>query len=575
MKKKFILILIVFAISFLGGSFANAYNTNKLIRVGISSNDFSKLLYNETNITSNADFYVVDKQSKKKLLSLKNNEILNIKYNNQKYILSSNNKQNVETTNNLLEIKTQHNDGNLQIVGLKRAGIDVSYDGTIELIANKTQINKFAIVNVVPLENYLKSVVPNEMPVRFGLEALKAQSVAARNYVLKPREKFYKEFDVCDSTASQVYYGVSSRKPLSNQAVDETKGVVALYKDELILALYCSTIGGYSESYKNAFSVNKPKIKFPSHDIPYLKAKPDNINVQKLETEGLATWFYTNKIDSFDVDSPYYRWATTWTGNELEDILKKRILQNINSGFIHPKVEKNFDFGKLKDIKVLERGESGKIISMDIIFDNITFNVKKELIIRKLFLKNNKMLKSANCVFQSIYNKENLGENSLKNAFYQFEKDEFANNLPVYFDEIKAIGGGFGHGVGLSQFGAANMAKRGYNYEQILKHYYSHINLGTVPHNLTYADNEYLASFFTKDKNACIVFENNLSFAKIKAEINNNTIEINLNPAIIRHKEDISKYLLLGENKIKLTLIKDEKNLNKVSIKTFVEFNCD
>ena len=82
MKKKFILILIVFAISFFGGSFANAYSTNKLIRVGISSNDFSKLLYNETSITSNADFYVVDKQSKKKLLSLKNNEILNIKYTN-------------------------------------------------------------------------------------------------------------------------------------------------------------------------------------------------------------------------------------------------------------------------------------------------------------------------------------------------------------------------------------------------------------------------------------------------------------------------------------------------------------
>ena len=71
---------------------------------------------------------------------------------------------------------------------------------------------------------------------------------------------------------------------------------------------------------------------------------------------------------------------------------------------------------------MLERGESGKIISMDIIFDNITFNVKKELIIRKLFLKNNKMLKSANCVFQSIYNKENLGENSLKNAFISLKK---------------------------------------------------------------------------------------------------------------------------------------------------------
>lgn len=574
MKKKFILLLIAIILNLFICNFANAYNTNKLIRVGISSNDFSKLLYNETNITSNTQFYVLDKENNQKVISLKSNENLNIKYDNGKYILSTNEK-NTECLSSLLEVKAQDADGYLQIIGLKRAGIDVLYDGTIELIANKTQKNKFAIVNVVSLENYLKSVVPNEMPVRFGLEALKAQSVAARNYVLKPREKFYKEFDVCDSTASQVYYGMSSRKPLSNQAVDETKGIVALYKDELILALYCSTIGGYSESYKNAFSINKPKIKFPSFDIPYLKAKPDNENIQKLETEGLATWFYTNKIDSYDVDSPYYRWETTWTRNELEDILKKRILQNINSGFIHPKVEKNFDFGKLKDIKVLERGESGKIISMNIVFDNITFNVKKELIIRKLFIKNNKMLKSANCVFQFIYNKENLIENNIKNTFYQFEKDEFGSNLPLYFDEVKAIGGGFGHGVGLSQFGAANMAKNGYNFEQILKHYYSNINLATQPSILNYNDNEYLTSFFTKNKCAFIVFENNLSFAKIKAEVNNHIIEINLNPTIIKHKEDISKYIKKGENNIKLILNADDKNFNKVNIKTFVEFNCD
>lgn len=574
MKKKFILLLIAIILNLFICNFANAYNTNKLIRVGISSNDFSKLLYNETNITSNTQFYVLDKENNQKVISLKSNENLNIKYDNGKYILSTNEK-NTECLSSLLEVKAQDADGYLQIIGLKRAGIDVLYDGTIELIANKTQKNKFAIVNVVTLENYLKSVVPNEMPVRFGLEALKAQSVAARNYVLKPREKFYKEFDVCDSTASQVYYGMSSRKPLSNQAVDETKGIVALYKDELILALYCSTIGGYSESYKNAFSINKPKIKFPSFDIPYLKAKPDNENIQKLETEGLATWFYTNKIDSYDVDSPYYRWETTWTRNELEDILKKRILQNINSGFIHPKVEKNFDFGKLKDIKVLERGESGKIISMNIVFDNITFNVKKELIIRKLFIKNNKMLKSANCVFQFIYNKENLIENNIKNTFYQFEKDEFGSNLPLYFDEVKAIGGGFGHGVGLSQFGAANMAKNGYNFEQILKHYYSNINLATQPAILHYNDNEYLTSFFTKNKCAFIVFENNLSFAKIKAEVNNHIIEINLNPTIIKHKEDISKYIKKGENNIKLILNADDKNFNKVNIKTFVEFNCD
>ena len=147
--------------------------------------------------------------------------------------------------------------------------------------------------------------------------------------------------------------------------------------------------------------------------------------------------------------------------------------------------------------------------------------------------------------------------------------------MPLYFDEVKAIGGGFGHGVGLSQFGAANMAKNGYNFEQILKHYYSNINLATQPSILNYNDNEYLTSFFTKNKCAFIVFENNLSFAKIKAEVNNHIIEINLNPTIIKHKEDISKYIKKGENNIKLILNADDKNFNKVNIKTFVEFNCD
>lgn len=553
---------------------AYSYNTDRLIRVGISSNDFSKLLYNETNITSYSKYYVYNKENNKKILSLNPNEVLNVKFKDGKFILTQESKHSIDVLSKTIELKSEDN-GYFQIVGLKRAGKDVFYDGTIEFVANKTQNNKFAIVNIVPLENYLKSVVPNEMPVRFGLEALKAQSVAARNYVLKPREKFYKEFDVCDSTSSQVYYGISSRKELSNKAVDETRGIVALYKDNLILALYCSTIGGYSESYKNAFSINKPKVKFPSEDIPYLRAKPDNKHVQKLETEGLATWFYTNDIKSFDIESPYYRWETSWSYNEIEDILKKRIIQNINSGFIYPIVDKDFNFGKLKDIKVKERGESGKIISLDIVFDNITFNVKKELIIRKLFIKNNRMLKSANFVLQFVYDKDKLGDKSLKSSYYQFEKEEASSELPLYFDEVKAIGGGFGHGVGLSQFGAAFMAKNGYNFEKILKHYYSNINLGTEPYHLSCYDNEYLAQFYTKDKKAFLVFENNLSFAKIFVDINDNLIEINLNPAIIKHKEDISKFIKKGTNIVKVTLDNENNNKNKVNIKTFVELNSD
>ena len=87
------------------------------------------------------------------------------------------------------------------------------------------------------------------MPVRFGLEALKAQSVAARNYVLSPRVKANNNYDVVDSVASQVYYGANTEKELSNQAVYETTGIVATYNWNLILALYSSTAGGYTESY--------------------------------------------------------------------------------------------------------------------------------------------------------------------------------------------------------------------------------------------------------------------------------------------------------------------------------------
>lgn len=113
---------------------------------------------------------------------------------------------------------------------------------------------------MIEVEEYLKGVVPNEMPVSFGLEALKAQSVAARNYVLSPRTKASSNYDVVDSVASQVYFGANTERPLSNQAVTETEGIVALHNWDMIVAQYSSTAGGYTESYSNAFSDPKPKL---------------------------------------------------------------------------------------------------------------------------------------------------------------------------------------------------------------------------------------------------------------------------------------------------------------------------
>lgn len=204
------------------------------------------------------------------------------------------------------------------------------------------------------------------MPVRFGLEALKAQSVAARNYVLSPRVKANPNYDVVDSVASQVYFGANTEKDLSNQAVKETTGIVALYGWDLILAQYSSTAGGYTECFSNAFSDPVTK-KFPSESKPYLTAKPDYDTTEPLDNEKSAAKFYKSKPASYDVKSPYFRWEREWNGQEIQDAVQANIAAQSATGFIKPSVAKGETIGIIKEIKVRKRGDSGKIIELEII----------------------------------------------------------------------------------------------------------------------------------------------------------------------------------------------------------------
>jgi stage II sporulation protein D len=111
-------------------------------------------------------------------------------------------------------------------------------------------------VNVVNLEDYLQGVVPNELsPDAFPqLEALKAQAVAARTYVLRNRGGYAAHgYDICATPSCQVYRGKSTEKAMATQAVDETRGQVATYQGSLINALYTSTCGGHTETGSNIF----------------------------------------------------------------------------------------------------------------------------------------------------------------------------------------------------------------------------------------------------------------------------------------------------------------------------------
>lgn len=429
----------------------------------------------------------------------------------------------------------------LSIQGLKRKGKQALYRGYIELIRSSKDNSKFSVVNILSLKNYLRGVVPNEMPVKFGLEALKAQTVAARNYAVTPRIKAYKEFDLCDSVACQVYFGANTEDELSDKAIEQTNGIIALDKENKpILALYSSTAGGYTESYEYAFSDPKTK-QFPSNDIHYLNAVPDNKEFPSLEDEEEAEKFYTSKPEAFDDLSPYYRWSKEWTVSELEKVLSKTLIAQSKTGFIYPELTNESDFGKLKSIKVLKRGSSGKIIELEISTDKNNYIVQKELVIRRCFQKNGISLPSANFVISYIDAIE-----------------------PVF----KFSGGGFGHGVGLSQWGAGKMSSLGYLYDDILQHYYKGIKLTTIPIEIIGNNKIKEQVFYTEHENVKLYINNPDKADKLQITINDNEIKIKLKDDL--NIIDISKYIKKGENKISY-LIMDENCTFTTKLEIFAE----
>jgi peptidoglycan hydrolase-like amidase len=138
---------------------------------------------------------------------------------------------------------------------------DRAYRGALELFANKRKT--VTVVNELPLEMYLRGVVPNELsPVTFGqIEALKAQAVAARTYIERNLGQYKDEgYDVCASDACQVYMGLRSEDPLATQAVEATRGVIATYQGAPINALYSSTCGGRTEDAEHIFREKVPYL---------------------------------------------------------------------------------------------------------------------------------------------------------------------------------------------------------------------------------------------------------------------------------------------------------------------------
>lgn len=279
------------------------------------------------------------------------------------------------------------------------------YRGAIEVRSKPWGL---LLVNVVPVEDYLMGVVPEEMPSGYPLEAIKAQAVTARTYALCNHAKHAADgYDLCDYSNCQTYGGVAVEKPRTTEAVNATRGLVLTYGGKVASVMYSTDCGGVTQD----FSETRPNSK-----IPYLASVTE------------------------PADIPHCSWELRYTMRELE---AKLIAAGIDKA------------AGLAGIRVSKTGASGRAVELEITGE------KGAATISGLALRNA------------------LGPRALKSLLFTMEAAPDGG--------VVLKGKGSGHGVGLCQVGAKDLASppRSYTFQQILAHYFpgTGIAVGATPGN--------------------------------------------------------------------------------------------
>lgn len=302
------------------------------------------------------------------------------------------------------------------------------------------------IYNELLFEQYLYGVVPAEMPNSWHMEALKAQAVAARNYgIINIGRHTTDGFDVCNGTHCQAYRGFSHENARTNQATDETSGKLMLYNDKLIPTYFHSSSGGRTEDSENVWSTV----------LPYIRGVEDK----------------------YGLGSPYDNWTKQYN---KKDIQVKLLASSI-------------DVGEITDIVPLTVSVNGRVTSLEIRGTKGVAKLDKEKIrtvmgssdIKStwyklttdadMFVINTTTGKADTARPASIYVMSANGVSKLSTVDNKvYLKDQFAlSNKSIIPENYIFAGKGWGHGLGMSQYGAKGMAEAGFNFIQILEHYYT------------------------------------------------------------------------------------------------------
>lgn len=342
------------------------------------------------------------------------------------------------------------------------------YYGTMEL---RRYAEGYTLVNQLPIETYLCAVVPSEMPSSYAAEALRAQAVCARSYAyiqLFRADLMQYGAHINDSTSYQVYNKVAPTEE-SKAAVYDTAGKVMTYQGEVIEAYYFSTSMGYTDTAEvwNVEDVGT---------YGYLKRACLNTSPDQgvLSDETAFYNYITQPASGYDSDIKFYRWSATASyrekTGEINQILDKRRAVSARNILYYEKdgvTERDSLEGieSLTELTVTERSASGAILTLKLQYENGMVLVKSEYNIRSVL----------GCGAAAITYQDgsiNREVTLLPSAFCTVERQSDGTYV--------LHGGGYGHGLGMSQNAANGMAKAGMSYEEILKYFYQDINLSTM-----------------------------------------------------------------------------------------------
>lgn len=343
-----------------------------------------------------------------------------------------------------------------------------SFIGTLKLVVYE---GKITAINILPAEDYLTSVISSEMNATSSLEFLKAHAVVSRSWLLAQIEKrkamskkqgdffsFVKTdteyirwydredhtiFDVCADDHCQRYQGITKATNQSvAEAVKATRGQVMMYKNSICDARFSKCCGGITEEFDTCWENKK---------YPYLTAVRDDKNDAAMPDltieEEADKWIRSTPdgfcnthdkhilsqiLNNYDQETTnFYRWKVLYTQEELAELIRANT---------------KCDYGQIIDLIPVERGKSGRISKLKIVGTLKILIIGKELEIRRT-----------------------LSDTHLFSSAFVVDKGPQQDDAPAWFE---LTGAGWGHGVGLCQIGAAVMGEKGYNYNDILLHYY-------------------------------------------------------------------------------------------------------